>query len=253
MYDIGGSNTIFMFGGLMGTVVALILAFTKQKEALVQRENYTSSRFNATLSFIGAAFFWVFYPCIFLDYPVVPSVNSLSTPPFMAENGMISAYWGISSCVVTSLALSAVMYGRIRIKDLMYGVYAGAAMIGTSAPLIYSPTTAIVLGMIAGLLQPIFNLIEEKLAHRKVYFSTCVPFVFGIQGLLGSLAAGVIRAIRNNTSTFDYSLSPQPFQWDVAGEFFRACFISFGIALGTGAVVGLFVFLVSGQENQDYF
>lgn len=32
MYDIGGSNTIFMFGGLMGTVVAFFLAFTKQKD-----------------------------------------------------------------------------------------------------------------------------------------------------------------------------------------------------------------------------
>lgn|GEM_PF-6982274 len=31
MYDIGGSNTIFMFGGIMGTVVALMLSFTKQK------------------------------------------------------------------------------------------------------------------------------------------------------------------------------------------------------------------------------
>lgn len=31
MYDIGGSNTIFMFGGIFGTVVALILSFTVQK------------------------------------------------------------------------------------------------------------------------------------------------------------------------------------------------------------------------------
>lgn len=37
MYDIGGSNTIFMFGGLMGTVVALFLAFTKQKIDLEKR------------------------------------------------------------------------------------------------------------------------------------------------------------------------------------------------------------------------
>lgn len=72
---------------------------------------------------------------------------------------MISAYWAISTSVVTSLALSAVIHGRIRIKDLMYGVFAGAAIVGTSAPLIYSPTEAIVLGMIAGLLQPIFNII----------------------------------------------------------------------------------------------
>lgn len=37
MYDIGGSNTIFMFGGLMGTVVAFFLAFTKQKDELTKR------------------------------------------------------------------------------------------------------------------------------------------------------------------------------------------------------------------------
>lgn len=36
-YDVGGSITIFMFGGIQGTVVALLLAFTRQKEDLVRR------------------------------------------------------------------------------------------------------------------------------------------------------------------------------------------------------------------------
>jgi hypothetical protein len=160
MYDIGGSNTIFMFGGLMGTVVALFLALTKQKNDLVHRENYTSSRFNSTMAFIGAAFFWAFYPCIFLDVPRIGSTTATNTSPFLAENGMISAYFGISACVVTSLALSAVIHGRIRIKDLMYGVFAGAAIVGTSAPLIFNVIQAIILGMIAGLLQPLFNIAE---------------------------------------------------------------------------------------------
>jgi hypothetical protein len=71
---------------------------------------------------------------------------------------MINAYWGISASVVTSLALSAVIHGRIRIKDLMYGTFAGAAIIGTSAPHIFNVIAAILLGMIAGLLQPLFNL-----------------------------------------------------------------------------------------------
>lgn len=34
MYDIGGSNTIFMFGGFMGSVVAFLLGLTKQKQEL---------------------------------------------------------------------------------------------------------------------------------------------------------------------------------------------------------------------------
>lgn len=144
----------------MGTVVAFFLALTKQKNDLERRENYTSSRFSSTMAFLGAAFFWVFYPCIFLDVPNVGATTAQNTTPFLSENGMISAYFGISASVVTSLALSAVIHGRIRIKDLMYGVFAGAAMIGTSAPLIFNVIQAIILGMIAGLLQPLFNIAE---------------------------------------------------------------------------------------------
>jgi len=93
-----------------------------------------------------------------LDVPVVGVLSSASTSPFLELNGAINAYWAISACVVTSLAMSALGNGRIRIKDLMYGTFAGAAIIGTSAPHIFSPVAAILLGMIAGLLQPLFNL-----------------------------------------------------------------------------------------------
>lgn len=159
-YDVGGSITIFMFGGIQGTIAALLLAFTRQKDDLVQRVNYTSSRFNSTLSMIGSAFFWVFYPCIMLDVPWIFETAATNTGPFLGENGMINAYWAISTCVVTSIAFSAALHGRIRIKDLMYGTFAGAAIIGTSAVHIFNPIAAILLGMIAGLLQPIFNWAE---------------------------------------------------------------------------------------------
>jgi hypothetical protein len=101
-----------------------------------------------------AGFFWVFYPLIFLDMASPSGFYS-----FMSNNGMINAYFCISTTVVTSIALSALMHGRIRIKDLMYGPFAGAAMIGASAVHIFNPIIAILLGMIAGLLQPLFNLI----------------------------------------------------------------------------------------------
>lgn len=38
MYDVGGSDTIFMFGGLMGTVVSVVLTLFKQKENVVARK-----------------------------------------------------------------------------------------------------------------------------------------------------------------------------------------------------------------------
>ncbi len=50
--------------------------------------------------------------------------------------------------------------------------------------------------------------------NSRIYYSTCVPFVFALQGFLGSLASGILRAIRNNTGVFDYLLYPFPFRWD---------------------------------------
>jgi hypothetical protein len=91
------------------------------------------------------------------------------------------------------------------------------------------------------------------MAHSRVTFSTCAPFVFALQGLLGSLAAGILRAISNNTSTFNYSLYPYPFLWKNAGEYYRATFISFGIAIGSGVIVGLLLLVVTGQTTRDYF
>jgi hypothetical protein len=147
-----------MFGGIMGTVIAFFLALTKQKTDLERRENYTSSRFNSTIAILGAAFFWAFYPCIFLDVPQIGSIDAANTAPFLAQNGMINAYFGISASVVTSLAMSGIIHRRIRIKDLMYGVFAGAALVGTSAPLMFNVVQSMILGMIAGLLQPLFNI-----------------------------------------------------------------------------------------------
>jgi hypothetical protein len=96
----------------------------------------------------------------------------------------------------------------------------------------------------------------------KPFFSSNCAFVFAVQGFLGSLACGIIRAIRDNAaSIFNYNgqvttitkLYPYPYQWFGAGEFYRACFITFGIALGAGFLCSIFVWLVSGQEHHDYY
>lgn len=256
-YDIGGSITIFMFGGILGSIASFILAAFSPSEALKDRKNYTSSRFNSTMAILGSAFFWVFYPTIFYDVPNEHStqLQTANPAPFLDQNGMISAYWAISASVVTSLAMSGIIHQRIRIKDLMYGTFAGAAIVGTSAPHIFNPVAAILLGMIAGLLQPLFNIAEEKIVvKRGIKFSTCAPFLFGVQGLLGSLAAGILRAISENSKhRFDPLEYPYPFRWLEAGEYYRATFISFGIAIGAGAIVAAFLVFISGQKPEDYF
>jgi hypothetical protein len=57
------------------------------------------------------------------------------------------------------------------------------------------------------------------MAKGKIMFSTCAPFVFAIQGFLGSLAAGILRAIQDNADgvTFNYDFYGYPFKWLGAG------------------------------------
>jgi len=249
-YDFGGSMTIFMFGGIMGTVIALMLSFTKHKNHLEDHPAYTSGRFGSTMAALGSAFFWVFFPALFFDFP--SSVAAVNDGPFLEKHGVINSYYAIGAAVTTSLAMSALLHGKIKIKDLVYGPFAGGAIVASSATLIFNPMAAMLLGVIAGILQPLFNIADDK-SSRKPRISSNAAFVFGVQGFLGSLAVGIMRAIQENNDYFDYDLIPFPFRLDDSGEYYRATFISFGIALGAGLVTGLFVLLANKQERHDLF
>lgn len=163
---------------------------------------------------MGAAFAWVFFSAITYDVPSISA--SGNNGPFFASHGAINTNFAIAGAVTTSLAMSAIIHGKIRVKDLIYGPFIGGAIIGSSAVLIFNPMAAFLLGVIAGLVQPLLNIADDKQASKPL-FSTCVPYVFGVQGLLGSLAAGIMRAIRDNNSTFDYTTYPFPFRYDEAG------------------------------------
>lgn len=249
-YDFGGSMTIFMFGGIMGTVIALMLSFTKHKNHIEDHPAYTSSRFGCTMAAFGSAFFWVFFPALFFDFPSIQAV--INQGPFLEKHGVINSYYAIGGAVTTSLAMSALMHGRIKVKDMVYGPFAGGAIVASSATLIFNPMAALLLGVIAGILQPLFNIADDKSA-RKPRISSNAAFVFGVQGFLGSLAAGIMRAIQDNNSDFDYNVNPFPFRLEDSGEYYRATFISFGLAIAAGVVSGLFIVLVNKQERVDFF
>lgn len=142
---------------------------------------------------LGAAFAWVFFPFIHGDVPAVAA--SGDNGPFFASHGIINTFFAIAGSVTTSLAMSAIIHGKIHIKDLIYAPFIGGVIVASSAVHIFNPMAAFLLGILAGLVQPLLNIIDSRMASKPL-FSTCVPFVFAFQGFLGSLAAGVMRAIR---------------------------------------------------------
>jgi ammonia channel protein AmtB len=105
-----------------------------------------------TIALLGTVFCYIFFPFLHFDVPTIAN-------GFLFQLGAINCLYAMSASVVTSLALSAVIYGRIAVKDLLYSPICGAIMVGTSAQFIFNPMAAIFLGMIAGFIQPLMNIV----------------------------------------------------------------------------------------------
>lgn len=145
---LGGSTTIFEFGGFAGATIAFLLYKTKQSTMLQNHPHYTSQKFNATLSLMGAAFIWVFFPVMNMDIP--PTL-------FVYTNAGISTLFSISAAVVAAVGVSLIAYGKLEFRDVITAPIAGGVIIGCSSTYIYNPLQSLMLGAGAGVLQVAFN------------------------------------------------------------------------------------------------
>jgi len=100
------------------------------------------------MSLVGSAFIWVFFPVLNMDIP-----NTL----FVFSNAGISTIFSISTCVISTIAMSLIANGRLQYRDLLTAPILGGVIIGSSSTYIYNPAEAIIFGFIASFLQIIFN------------------------------------------------------------------------------------------------
>ena len=147
--DYGGTMSVFLFGGAMALTLSLIL-YKKQADLIKGHVEYATKKINRTLALIGAAFCWVFFPVINLD---------ISPQLFIYSNAGLSTIICISSCVVTTIGLCLTVDARVNIRNLITAPIAGGVIVGSSSANIYTALEAIMLGMLAAVLQFIFNRI----------------------------------------------------------------------------------------------
>lgn len=191
---------------------------------------------------IGSAFIWVFIPILNQDVP---------TESFIWNNGALAALFAVSASVITSIAFSLVIHGKVLYRDLLVSPIAGGVMIGSSSIMIYNPMEAIILGIIAGALQTtLFNYLEKKLGNNPTV-SNGVFFLFAIQGFLGGLASAVLRAIVQGTAyatNYDSLTAPNA-QFDQRGQI-SGTFITLGISILTGLAVGAIIQALNGYSDE---
>ena len=239
----GGSTTIFEFGGIAGAVLAFCLAKTAH-EGIRNHDNYLSHKFNVTLSLIGAAFIWVFFPVLNMN---VPSTS------FIYTNAGISTFFSISAAVVASIGFGLLVDGKLEFRNIITAPIAGGVIIGCSSTYIYNPLQALMLGSLAGILQVLFNKVEVKLGNFP-YWSNGVFFLFGVQGFLGGLFSAVMRAINKTSSTYGtaYDSLPSKYVYDQRGQI-SATFITLGIAIVTGLILFVVLKCFNAEEREDFY
>lgn len=241
---VGGSTYIFEFAGFAGATIAVLLAFTKQKDILSNHTNYISSKFNATLALVGAAFIWVFFPVLNMDIP-----GSL----FIYTNAGISTLFCISAAVVAAIGFSLLINGKLEFRDIITAPIAGGVIIGASSTYIYNPLQSLLLGSGAGILQVLFNIIEKKLGS-KPFWSNGVLFLFGVQGFLGGIFSAVMRAINQSQSSYSssYDSLPAKYVYDQRGQI-SATFVTLGMGLCGGLIIFVIIYAFNQERQEDLY
>ena len=153
-YDDGGSMTLFCFGGLFGSILSFMLSCSRQKKTVFEHQLRVSGKFSMTVASIGGLFCWVFFPSLNMEF--------LSSSLYQFFGGTNTIYC-ISSCVLTALGLSCIVYGRLDMKDLVYSPVIGGVIIGSSARLINNSAGAMLLGVGAAVINLLFRWVEFKL------------------------------------------------------------------------------------------
>jgi len=76
---------------------------------------------------------------------------------FIFSTAGISTYFAMASSMVTVVSLGLIFQGKASYRDIITAPIAGGVMVSSASAFLYNPLQGLILGMIAGLLQFIFN------------------------------------------------------------------------------------------------
>lgn len=165
--------------------------------------------------------------------------------------GPYGVIFSLCAATITSFVVSALINKGIMIRDVVYGPIAGGVASVTASYWIVNPVYALVIGVVAALVQVVaMNVVEKRVANEKSIFNTFSFTLFGIQGLIGAIFASIWHAgVRSQSYGFTYNIdgnSNQVFSWIIS-------LISMPMGLLFGAGAGLLVMAVGTHRREDHF
>ncbi|NXS88646.1 RHAG protein, partial [Erpornis zantholeuca] len=218
--DVGASMTIHAFGAYFGLAAAFIL----YRPGLTNKhENDESTYHSDMFAMIGTLFLWLFWPSF--NSAIAPGEGHQAT-------AIINTYYSLAACTIVTFALSSLVdkRGKFSMVLIQNATLAGGVAVGTCADLAIHPFSAMVIGVIAGIVSVLgFQFLTPVLASKLKIQDTCgVHNLHGLPGILGGIAGIIITAIRTETKNGHLTPSRQA----------AALGSTLGIALVGGALTG---------------
>lgn len=251
---------VFLFGGLFGFVCSWAMrnAFNTVHPTFIK---YSSSKFNSILALIGSIFCFVLFPLLSQQRTFVNV--ALPIYNYMKFACTVNVVLAMTASVIASTVVSMMFSLKIGMKDFIHSTIAGGIAIGSSSNIITNPAAALTVGVIAGIVQVLWNrLIDRCVNELSIIDSLSGLGLFALSGFQGGVWTAIFSGTQSSDSTksFFYANqdgSPTNFSMYLhsAGEQIGALFMTMGIAAIAGGLTGGILYCINktsaGQQFND--
>ena len=233
--DIGGSMFIHSFGAYFGLAATYFFSYKKAIEDVRGRceGDYTSQ----LVAMVGTIFLFMFWP----------SFNGALAADFAQQRVVFNTVLSITSSCISACAISRLFLQRLDMEVVLNATLAGGVAIGTSADIIISPGTSMIVGALAGILSAVGFLKMSAFFKREINLhDTCgVHNLHGMPGVLGGIVGAVTASMSDASFTSEEYLQstfPKLEEGRTTAEQgwyqMAALGVTLGISLISGAISG---------------
>lgn len=140
--DVGGSITVHAFGAYFGLAVSFMLRPRSGENIAGPKEGATVT--SDMFAMIGTLFLWIFWP----------SFNSALVDGAEQERAILNTYLALGAATVTAFVISAIVSHehKLDMVHIQNSTLAGGVAVGSVCNLLIQPHSAIIIGILAGLI-----------------------------------------------------------------------------------------------------
>ncbi len=227
--DFGGSMIVHTFGAFYGIGVTLLLRYNNKS---LSKPVLPNSFEHQITSLIGTIFIWCYWP----------SYNSsLVVSETTTFKGILNTYFALIASVVFAFATSKLVIGsgKFSMYHVFHASLSGGVIMAASAVFVKDGYASYLVGSLIGILSTLYiHFVLPKLQAAGMLAIAPQLSLHAIPGLLG----GFLSAIWVKSYT-DLK----------AGNQVAATFISMGIGLFGGVIVGLIVRVFHDNEQNEQY